>query len=232
MFCFVIKDECKQLECIGWNEDNNYCKLTKFLETYITKNEITQKSEKEINEIRKEIELTRLESEKVCLELDNKRLQSERDYNSRKSTPEISQTPKEIILPPEEELAEELLELVKDNPHAEQGYFNHRTVYNFWISKGVDMRFGVPQDLRIKTDKVEMLVKKSLENTRNKRLEEEKTKVTDIATECINWLRGQGVKGVITKTNVEMFLEEKELDILWETKNSIYRYANTMSKSK
>ena len=75
MFCFITKEECKESECNGWNNEENYCTIIKFLDTYITKNKIIGEEENEINEIRKETEKTRLESEKVCLEIDRMRLE-------------------------------------------------------------------------------------------------------------------------------------------------------------
>lgn len=77
-----------------------------------------------------------------------------------------------------------------------------------------------------------MLVGDRIIEDKDDKLNQDMSYIANIAEECISWLRKKGVKGLLSRANVDVFLKIKDVNLLPGTADLIYKYANTMSKSR
>jgi len=70
-----------------------------------------------------------------------------------------------------------------------------------------------------------------LEDKHVERLKTERDGLSSLVDQCLDWARANGLTR-LTKADCDTFLLEFELDILKETKNSLYSISNTRLKSK
>ncbi len=140
----------------------------------------------------------------------------------------------EIKLSTSEELAAELISFAKKEFPDEERIWVHNVAQLFWGSKNIE-KWNIPVDIRFKIEKAEMLAQKQLNSEREvkkkEQLEEEKTELTSLVNLCVDWARGHGLKRV-TQADVDAFLLEKNIDVLSQTKRSLYAMANVAIKSR
>jgi hypothetical protein len=133
-----------------------------------------------------------------------------------------------------EELAIEILEFKKKEfPEDEEVSFH--TVSNFfWKSKGVES-YLMPSEAQLKIGRAEFLAEREItkkeETQKKKRLMEEKEELPSLVSQIIDWARINGLKRV-TLSDIDTYILEKDLDILYETKRALYAMANLKLKSK
>ena len=93
----------------------------------------------------------------------------------------------------------------------------------------------MPSEIQLKIEKAEMLAQKQFETERDvkerEQLEKEKMGLPTLVGSCIDWAKDHGLKRV-TQADVDAFLLDKNIDILSQTKRSLYAMANVSIKSK
>jgi len=62
-------------------------------------------------------------------------------------------------------------------------------------------------------------------------LEKEKTELPSLVSSCVDWAKDHGLKRV-TQADVDAFLLDKNIELLPQTKRSLYAMANVAIKSK
>ncbi|MCW4050563.1 MAG: hypothetical protein NWE89_12595 [Candidatus Bathyarchaeota archaeon] len=70
-----------------------------------------------------------------------------------------------------------------------------------------------------------------LENQYLERIKQEREELSSLVDQCIDWARAIGLSR-LTKADCDTFLMDLDLEILKETKNSLYSLSNTRLKSK
>jgi hypothetical protein len=130
--------------------------------------------------------------------------------------------PPELKKKSEEELADEMIDFIKEQlPTPDRhGFYQVREL--FWSKKGVTSRFGMSPEIRFKMSKVEMIAEKRIEEAQ---AAEEKDKLPDLIDECIEWCKENGLKKLI-KANVKAFLAEKEMTLSRNGEDILYQKAN------
>ena len=143
--------------------------------------------------------------------------------------------PEDIKSATPEELAIEYINfLQREFPKLE--LIPHSNMFDLFLeSKGLINRFNLPPEMRLKIRRAQMLARNEIEH-RNElehqmRLEREKEELPSLIERCIDWAITNGFKRV-TKADVEAFLLENELDILPETRRSLYVMTNARIKAK
>lgn len=133
-----------------------------------------------------------------------------------------------------EELAVEILGFKKKEfPEDEEVSF-HTVLNFFWTSKGVN-QYLLPSEAQIKIQRANFLAQretmKEAEAQKKKRLQEEKEELPSLVSQCVDWARLNGLSR-ITVADVDTYIMEKSIDILYETKRALYAMANVKLKSK
>jgi len=204
-FCPFFKEKCKGNECVMWKDEK--CLIIAFMENLAQPPE--EEHEEELGDrMPVVIEPTGLVEKEV---------------------------PDEIKSATPEELAAELIAFAKKEfPDKERVFIRGDVGRLFWGSKNVE-RWSAPADIRLKMEKAEMLAQRQLESEQEikmkEQLEQEKTELPSLVNLCVDWAKKQGFKRV-TQSDVDAFLLEKNMEILPQTKRSLYAMANVAIKSK
>jgi hypothetical protein len=130
--------------------------------------------------------------------------------------------PKELQEKSEEDLAEEMIDFIKEQLPTPDRIGFYRVKEFFWSKKGVVNRFSISPEIKFKMEKVEMNAQKRIEEAQ---MEEEKEKLPDLIDACIDWCKDNGLKKV-TKTNVKAFLAEKETTLTRNSEDILYQRVN------
>jgi hypothetical protein len=204
-FCPFFKETCKGNECVMFK--NEECLIVSYCEQYISEGIPEEVSEEE------GIERSGLIPHREEAEVP--------DW-IKKRTPE--------------ELAIDILEFKKKEfPEDEEVHFH--TVSNFfWKSKGIEAHgYLMPSEAQLKIDRAEFLAEREItrkeEAQKKKRLMEEKEEIPSLVSQVIDWARINGLKR-LTLSDVDTYILEKDLDILYETKRALYAMANLKLKSR
>ncbi len=134
---------------------------------------------------------------------------------------------KEIQSKDENQLADEMLAfLSKEFPEANM--IGYRNTELFWEQKGIH-RWSLEPKLRLKIEKVEAIVRQKFEQERLKkekeRIEKEKELLPKLVEECLEWARKNQIKKV-TKSNIDYFLIEKEIELTRNSRDALYNQVN------
>jgi hypothetical protein len=134
---------------------------------------------------------------------------------------EQEEIPKELKEKSEEDIAEEMIDFIKEQlPTLDRrGFYQVKEL--FWSKKGI-MRFTTDPELRFKMSKVEMIADKSIEEAQ---AAEEKERLPDLIDSCIDWCKENELKKV-TKTNIKAFLAEKEITLSRNSEDILYQRVN------
>jgi hypothetical protein len=128
-----------------------------------------------------------------------------------------------------EELAVEMLDfLKKEFPRDEDR--SYMSSHYFWESKGVQESL-LSYEARSKIQKAEFLANKEAEAERKRRLQREKDELPSLVGKCVDWARDSGLKKV-TRSDVETFLMEKDVDLMQETERALWGMVNLKLKSR
>ncbi|MEM3538466.1 MAG: hypothetical protein QW193_01115 [Nitrososphaerales archaeon] len=134
---------------------------------------------------------------------------------------------KEIQSKDENQLADEMLVfLSKEFPEANM--IGYRNTELFWEQKGIH-RWSLEPKLRLKVEKAEAIVRQKLEQERLKKekeqIEKEKKLLPKLVEECLDWARNNQIKKV-TKSNIDYFLIEKEIELTKTSRDALYNQVN------
>jgi hypothetical protein len=135
---------------------------------------------------------------------------------------EQEEIPKELKEKSEEDLAEEMIDFIKEQLPTPDRLGFYRVKEFFWSKKGVVNRFSISPEIKFKMEKVEMNAQKRIEEAQ---MEEEKEKLPDLIDSCIDWCKDNGLRKV-TKTNVKAFLAEKETTLTRNSEDILYQRVN------
>lgn len=213
-YCPLARENCKQDDCVMWRNEN--CLIIQIIEDFT------------------------LGPEGIAVD---GTLEDYKDFGiSLPITPPGSsgyhsspkQVPKEIEQSSPEELAQELTTFANEEFPDEENLYIARFSDLFWKKKNLE-RWDLPFDIEMKVRKAEILAQTKLSEERQarlkKQLEEEKTELDKLVSSCVVWAKDQGLSR-LTKSDVEVFLMEKEINILYQTKNALYAMSNTRLKSR
>lgn len=190
-YCPLIKEKCKQKECVFCNhlpiekeegkpaEDTPCCLVAVYL------------FDKTIGDILGEAEETHEDIE-----------------SERKKAPE------ELKSATAEQLAEKLLVYYKESGLGDPFYVNEA----FWEKMGVESKYYLPPEEKIKIQKAEEIVNRTL-------VKEEKEKLPPLIGSCAEWAKEKGIKK-ITLGEVQAFLSEKDITLLRENQRELWSRTN------
>jgi hypothetical protein len=200
-FCPFLKENCKGNECVMFK--NEECLIVSFLKN------VSEEDRPEVSEIEG------IERGGLILH----REEAEVPEWIKKRTPE--------------DLAVEILEYKKKEfPEDEEVSF-HTVSDFFWKSKGVES-YLMPSEAQLKMDRAEFLAEREItkkeEAQKKKRLMEEKEELPSLVSQIIDWARINGLKRV-TLSDIDTYILEKDLDILYETKRALYAMSNLKLKT-
>lgn len=147
---------------------------------------------------------------------------------------------KEISVPDEikNSSADQLAEVIfsyaqKEIQNEELRWLDPEFFAEFWDSKGIEDKFNLPDNIRLKIDKAEKIVQKKWEkeiaDRERARFLKEKEGLPQLIKDCAQWAKQNGLKKV-TQSDVSTFLLEKNIDILRETKTMLYSKSNALLK--
>ena len=147
---------------------------------------------------------------------------------------EYPPVPREIQSASAETLASWLVEYAKRELKGEEAEYGISVVSEmFWNSKGLESRWSVDPETRLKIQKAEMLARSQLQKEQEARkkeqIEVEMSELPSLVVKCVDWARSKGLTNV-TKSDIDVFLMEKRLEIMPTTKNALY--ANTKLELK
>ena len=201
-FCPFFKENCKGNECVMFK--NEGCLIASFLAN--ATEEIPEEA----------LEVEGIERSGLILH----REEAEVPDWIKKKTPE--------------ELAVEILEFKKKEfPEDEEVGF-HTVSDFFWKSKGIQS-YLMPSEAQLKMDRAGFLAEREItrkeEAQKKKRLMEEKEEIPSLVSQVVDWARINGLKR-LTLSDVDTYILEKDLDILYETQRALYAMANFKLKSK
>jgi hypothetical protein len=146
---------------------------------------------------------------------------------------ETAPVPKWLKTATPEGLAKEILEFKDDEfPKDETIHFGMLSQL-FWSKKGVE-RFLLPLDVRLKIEQANIKAERQFEKEENDKkkakLADEKEELPSIMCQCVDWAIINGLKRV-TLSEIDTFLMEKDIDILYETRRMLYSTANLKLKT-
>ncbi|MBU4245593.1 MAG: hypothetical protein ABIF85_05640 [Nanoarchaeota archaeon] len=145
-----------------------------------------------------------------------------------------SEIPEEIKSATPEKLASELIAFIQKEFSDEANMSMYRASEFFWSQKNI-RKYEMPPEVRLKIEKVEMLAEKQLNAAREVKdkaqLEKEKLELPSTVTSCVNWAREHNLKK-ITLADVDAYLLDKNIELLYQIKRSLYAMANVAIKSK
>ena len=201
-FCPFYKENCKGNECVMFK--NEVCLIVSFLEH-------------------------------VSEEIPEEEISEEEGIERSGLIPhrEEAEVPDWIKKRTPEELAIDILEFKKKEfPEDEEVHF-HTLSNFFWKSKGIES-YLMPSEAQLKMDRAEFLAEREItrkeEAQKKKRLMEEKEEIPSLVSQVIDWARINGLKR-LTLSDVDTYILEKDLDILYETKRALYAMANLKLKT-
>lgn len=205
--CPFFKEQCHGNQCKMWKDEE--CLIVNFLSNLQEDNSENQ------NEQAPQEENIHLESH----------ISSNR-Y-------ETQQVPKWLKVASPEEIAQQILEFKDEEfKNGEEVRF-HMLRNLFWSKKGVE-QFFLPPEISMKIQqaevKAQMQMKKEEDEKKKARLSQERDGLPDIVGQCVDWARTSGLKR-LSLSDVDTFTLEKDIDILKETKKSLYSMANVKLKS-
>jgi hypothetical protein len=145
---------------------------------------------------------------------------------------EEAEVPKWLKRITPEEIAVEILEF-KEREFPE-GHVNFHTISRFyWSNKGIE-KFLMPTEIEMKISKAELMAEREMlrkeETQKKERLGREKEELPSLVSQCVDWARLKGLRR-LTLADVDTYALEKDLDIVKETKRSLYAIANLKLKS-
>lgn len=148
--------------------------------------------------------------------------------------PEEPEVPTEIKLATPEELATNIIDFAKKEFPDDKEINIGRISSMFWTSKGLS-RFGETPEIQLKIEKADMLARRQIDKEREikhkEQIEKEKTGLPSLISSCVDWANDKGLKSV-AQADIDAFLLEKGLEVLPETKRSIWTMAKVQMKSK
>jgi len=207
-FCPLIKDKCKDKECVMWEGD--FCYVVVFVANLSMHYGLKYDAGRDVETISKKFD------------------------GSEEDMPE--EILAELKSSTAEELALELYNFIKketaqgENPP----YLDRLVVQAFWESKKVKEHL-LSKDMQLKVYKAESLAQKRIsdeyEAIMRERLVEEKKSLPSLAEACVTWARQNGLKSV-TRSDFELFLSEKNIEMLSETKRLLYCKTNVELKAR
>ena len=202
--CPFFNGECKGNQCVMWYNEN--CLIVNFLQNISIGFERAESTEEVIEE----------------------------PYQPRFEIPKPS-IPEEIKQTTAEELAVEYVTFL-ETEFPESELTPHGGNFQLFLnSKNITSHWNLPPDIQIKIQKAEILareeIKKKIEIEHRLRIEKEKEELPSLISRCIDWAITYGFKKV-TLADVDAFLLENELDILKETKRTLYSLTNLKLKAK
>lgn len=107
-------------------------------------------------------------------------------------------------------------------------------LWNYWSQKGVS-KYSMAPDIQRRINEAEGLAEKELvtkeQAEKKKRLENEDKELPSLVGQFVDWAKPRSIKRA-TLTEVEQFVLDKDIDILKETKRSIFIMANAKLKSR
>jgi hypothetical protein len=203
--CPFFKENCHGNECVMWK--NKECLLVAFLQRI---QESVPLSEENVRSPEEGLERTGMILHR-----------------------EEAEIPKWLKTSTPEELAVEMLEFKdKEFPKEEKVNFHILSRF-FWENKGVE-RFFLPSEAQLKIERADYLAERQItkeeEAQKKKRLSEEKEELPSLVSQCVDWARINSLKR-LTLADVDTYILEKDLDILPETKRSLYAMANLKLKT-
>jgi len=99
---------------------------------------------------------------------------------------------------------------------------------NFWQQKGIQ-RWALEPKLQFKIEKVEARVRQRLEQERLKKekeqIEKERAILPKLIEECLEWAKKNQIRKV-TKSNIDFFLTEKEIELTKTSRDALYNQVN------
>jgi hypothetical protein len=138
-----------------------------------------------------------------------------------------------------EELSRELVEFVLTSyPDDHLSWGGYSGVDDFWAEKGLANPFAIPGEIKIKKAKAERLAEAALRKERdrvhNEKLTKEKERIPELTGEAIGWARENKMirSDKLTKGDLELFLQGKDLLIMNETRNMLWSRINVELRSK
>lgn len=144
-----------------------------------------------------------------------------------------SEIPEEIKSATSEKLASELVAFIQKEFSDEENMSIYRASEFFWNQKNI-RKYEMLPEVRFKMEKAEMLAEKQLNAAREVKekaqLEKEKLELPSIVNSCVNWAREHNLKR-ITQADVDAYLLDKNIELLYQTKRSLYAMANVAIKS-
>lgn len=147
----------------------------------------------------------------------------------------VSEVPSEIKFAKAEELAAKMVDFAKREFPDEDRININRVSHLFWSNIKVTNKWNMPAEIQLKIEKAELLAKKQydyeVELKTKEQLEKEKIELPSLVSSCVDWAKYNGLKRV-TQADVGAFLFNKNIEILPETKKSLYQLANVRIKSK
>jgi hypothetical protein len=146
----------------------------------------------------------------------------------------VSEVPSEIKFATAEELAAQMIDFAKKEFPDEERVYIRSVSQLFWGQKNIS-KWNMPPEIQFKIEKAEMLAQKKLDvekEFKNKsQLEKEKTELPSLVSSCVDWAKDHGLKR-ITQADVDAFLLEKNIELMSQTKRSLYAMANVTIRSK
>lgn len=137
----------------------------------------------------------------------------------QQTTQNRKELPKELETLSIDEIGEEFMEfLLKEfpKPTTRDVYMAERA---FWDKKGISM---ISADGIILSEKIRKYADKKI-------TDKEKEKIPEIVESCLTWAKENSLKKVF-KRNLDVFLDEQEITLSWETKDRIYNKVNMKLK--
>ncbi len=143
------------------------------------------------------------------------------------------EVPSEIKFATAEELASKLIAFSKKEFPNEEKIWIRSISQLYWGQKQIN-KWEMPPDIQLKIEKAEMLAQGQLDQEKETeqkiQLEKEKAALPSLVGSCVDWAKEHGIKR-ITQADVDAFLMEKDLEVLKQTKKSLYATANVAMKS-
>ncbi len=141
-------------------------------------------------------------------------------------------TDKQIIEKSDEELANEIIEFIYKD-YKEPLEVNKNTIeealMQIWLEKGLELHiYRAEPKIRLKLQKVKGMVEKHFFDIARKKEEEILPSLID---ECVVWCKKQGLTKII-KTNVKVFLSEKNIALTSVGEEALYLKVNHELKKK
>jgi hypothetical protein len=210
--CPFFKEDCHGNKCVMWH--NEECVIVAFLEGM---QELSM-SEKSVHSSQEPTEGTG-----VILQR------------------EVAEAPDWLKTASPEIIAKEILEFKESKfPEVHVGVTLrsrsnfHNFLFTYWTQKGV-LKNLMPSEIQVRISEAERLAEQELvkkeQIEKKERLENETEQLPNLVSQFVDWTKPRSIKRP-TLTEVEQFVVDKNIDILKETKRSIFIMANEKLKTK